>query len=368
MKPDWAQRRTTMLAGADRLRERVQAGLRDEPVATVASAADLDLLTEACIRALTRAGADVAALAILVVDLQRLALQLREHDLVSGTVRLAQAERGLARLRACTSTSVLLDQVCPEVTRSCGFARVLLSRVEAGHWHPWEVNEAVAGESWVAQWNTNSIPLDDSIREGRLLLEHRAALIDDVDAPDIHPIIRAGRSHSYVVAPIVPAGRVLGFLHADHQEDGRACDETDRDVLWRFAEGFGHLYERTALLEQMRGQRRRVRDLLATVDAAMLELTEAGIELSTLGSPGSASPAVGPVRESDRGPADLTPREKEVLELIVAGAANGEIAERLSIGAGTVKTHVKHILAKLGAVNRSQVIARYLGARDPGRG
>jgi DNA-binding CsgD family transcriptional regulator len=37
---------------------------------------------------------------------------------------------------------------------------------------------------------------------------------------------------------------------------------------------------------------------------------------------------------------------------------------RLAIGEGTVKTHVKHILAKLGAVNRSQVIAQYLGFRD----
>ena len=48
-----------------------------------------------------------------------------------------------------------------------------------------------------------------------------------------------------------------------------------------------------------------------------------------------------------------TEREREVLELMVAGATNSTIAERLVITEGTVKSHVKHILRKLGAVNRS---------------
>lgn len=346
---DWAERRTALAARVGALRTRAR------KLVDAAPDADPDALTESCVAALGRPGADVAALGRLVAELQDVALRLREHDVVSGTVRLGQAERGLARLRACTSTATLLDRVCPEVTRSCGFARVLLSRVQAGHWYPWQVNEAVAAEPWVAQWSTNAIPLDEDIREGRLLREHRPALIEDVNALDIHPIIRAGRAHSYVVAPIVPAGRVLGFLHADHLAEGRACDGTDRDVLWRFAEGFGHLYERTALLEQMRTQRGRVRELLTAVDTSMTELTEAEVEL---GTPASAATAPPTLRDL---PTSLTARETEVLELLVAGASNAEIAARLVIGQGTVKTHVKHILAKVGAVNRSQVIARYLG-------
>jgi len=45
-------------------------------------------------------------------------------------------------------------------------------------------------------------------------------------------------------------------------------------------------------------------------------------------------------------------REGEVLELIAAGATNSAIAERLVIAEHTVKSHVKHILRKLGAANR----------------
>jgi DNA-binding NarL/FixJ family response regulator len=41
--------------------------------------------------------------------------------------------------------------------------------------------------------------------------------------------------------------------------------------------------------------------------------------------------------------------------------ANAIIAERLVIKPGTVKAHVKHILRKLDAINRTEAIARYMG-------
>jgi DNA-binding NarL/FixJ family response regulator len=56
----------------------------------------------------------------------------------------------------------------------------------------------------------------------------------------------------------------------------------------------------------------------------------------------------------------LTARELEVLELMATGATNRRIAERLVITDGTVKSHVKRILRKLHAANRSEAVARYL--------
>lgn len=53
---------------------------------------------------------------------------------------------------------------------------------------------------------------------------------------------------------------------------------------------------------------------------------------------------------------ELSPRELEVLKLIVAGNHNHEIGEALKISEKTVKTHVTHILGKLGVDARSQAI------------
>jgi len=53
----------------------------------------------------------------------------------------------------------------------------------------------------------------------------------------------------------------------------------------------------------------------------------------------------------------LTPREREVLELVVTGATNREIAAALYISENTVNFHMKHILAKLHLKNRAQAVA-----------
>jgi DNA-binding NarL/FixJ family response regulator len=53
---------------------------------------------------------------------------------------------------------------------------------------------------------------------------------------------------------------------------------------------------------------------------------------------------------------DLTPREAEVLRLIAAGRSNAEIAAELVVSAATVKTHVNHVFAKIGARDRAQAV------------
>lgn len=54
----------------------------------------------------------------------------------------------------------------------------------------------------------------------------------------------------------------------------------------------------------------------------------------------------------------LSPREREVLQLLAQGLTNREIARTLTVSASTIKIHVEHILAKLGVSDRTQAAVR----------
>jgi len=62
----------------------------------------------------------------------------------------------------------------------------------------------------------------------------------------------------------------------------------------------------------------------------------------------------------------LTPREKQILDLLASGWSTSAIASRLYISQATVRNHVQHILAKLGVHGRLEAILTLFRGRDGG--
>jgi len=123
-----------------------------------------------------------------------------------------------------------------------------------------------------------------------------------------------------------------------------ADDETVVAALQAGARGY---LTKDAGAEEIRGAVERVAAGEAAIDPAVQRQLLAAVQRSE-GPTGS---------EEDELPDGLTPREAEVLELIAAGLSNGEIAERLVVSGATVKSHVNHLFAKIGARDRAQAVA-----------
>lgn len=315
----------------------------------------LATLARACVReAQAQAGLDderARDLYLLALDLQQLALDLHEEELLQRNRRLGDCADGLARLRGLPSAHDLVDVVCHELVDRCGFGRATISSVDHGAWMPKKAYFAADDAAWFDDWVDQTIPLGGLTPEARLLTERRPALVLDTSTGPVHQdiIVESGHSQSYVVAPLISRGTVVGFLHCDHYPTQRQASDVDRDVLWAFAEGFARVHERMALMERIQAQRSQVGTVL---DTALRSLPES---LGVTPRPG------GLISGRLNALAELTARETEVLQLMVAGATNRAIASRLVIAEDTVKSHVKQVLRKLGVTNRAQAIARAAG-------
>jgi len=93
-------------------------------------------------------------------------------------------------------------------------------------------------------------------------------------------------------------------------------------------------------------------------DAGQEEILDA-IRLVSLGETYLPARIVQKVAEGMRKP-ELSPREIEVLQCVAAGKSNREIGVQLYIAEGTVKTHVKSVLEKLGVIGRTAAVREAL--------
>jgi two-component system, NarL family, response regulator LiaR len=74
-------------------------------------------------------------------------------------------------------------------------------------------------------------------------------------------------------------------------------------------------------------------------------------------SPEAAQVLIQDMKEPSAPAYDLTDREVEILNLMVEGLANNDIAERLVVSQSTVKFHVSNVLSKLGVSSRTEAVA-----------
>jgi DNA-binding NarL/FixJ family response regulator len=90
-------------------------------------------------------------------------------------------------------------------------------------------------------------------------------------------------------------------------------------------------------------------------EQAAIDLQFAPPAVAAATEPATAAMATGGIAARQRIDAILTPRQRDVFELIVQGMSNKEIARNLQLAEGTVKIHIKALFAKLGVRRRAAV-------------
>lgn len=286
---------------------------------------------------------------------------------------LAAVHGSLTRLREMRTAEAMIAHAPRAVCEACGFDRAVLYRVRgdelvAESFHV--VGDPDTAAKLLEFSRAQPLRMEQGNRELEMIRRRIPMAIHDVmtDPHGFHPQAEVYDVHSYVAAPILPEGKVIGFVHADHRHKPRRVDEFDRDAIWAFAEGLGFAIERARLTERLRAQGEELQELLRRAQAVVGEYLEAEVEIVTAGGDGSAATRTAEAliagRASNNSELDalLSRREREVLAFLARGCSNAQIAAQLVIADETAKTHVKRILRKLGVNNRVEAAAMWLRA------
>lgn len=285
----------------------------------------------------TTACADIQRTTALLARIRTVEADLAAADAASSATHLRMTAQAIARLHGAHGVDDLLSRAA-DAMGTLGFDRALVSTTEGQHWHLHTM--FVAGDKpWadaiIAAGRESSPTLDGHLVESDIVERARPGLVFDVQHNPrvVRPLVEMTRCSSYAVAPLTMNGSVVGLVHGDYYFQQREADATARALLAVFAAGLGHALAGASLLDGVTALRTGL-DRLA----------------------GSATPAL---PGHTQGPA-LSAREIDVVELLSAGKANRQIARELAISEATVKTHITHILRKLGAANRAEAVAYWL--------
>jgi len=308
---------------------------------------------------------DVAAL-LLRSELAQVSLKdamlARNNEMVLG------AQEALGSLRSIASVATLAERA-PAVAYRMGFSRVLFSRIREGTWvacSAWAGEDDEFAQTMVQVGAANPRRLSGPLLESEMVRRQVPILVRDPQSnPRVHPeLVAVTRTLAYVAAPVLTWGKPVALLHADRSAERPGVYEVDRDVLGMFAEGLGVAFERNLMMDRLQAMRcaadEHVRAVNALADDFTVEVMElAGHASAPVEGLMTTQDAPQPTTAAPEGGHSLTARETDVLRALAAGKTNAQIALSLFVSEGTVKSHVKHILRKLGAANRTDAVARY---------
>jgi DNA-binding CsgD family transcriptional regulator len=260
----------------------------------------------------------------------------------------------MTRLSSLDSVARLVAAAPREACRAVGFERAMLSHIRGDRVAFASVSfeaEPIMAADFARLARAVRPRLDRCAPEHEAVVRQMPVLVRDAQAATglFRPLTHVARTSSYVVAPIVRDGHTVGLLHADHFGGDRVLDELDRELLWTFATGVGWAMDDIAGRNRRRARPRAAAGAPPAGDRSP-EGRMGGAELD-----GELSGAPGRL-------ATMTARELEVLELMSDGASNAAIGKALVISQATVKSHVRHILRKLGAANRTEAVSLFLAS------
>lgn len=319
------------------------------------------------------AGRKPARAADLGEELARLtARRARERERAS-THRLQTLERihaSLARLRALPDLRSLVAAAGEELAHCCEFDRSAVSRIRGSYWRAETIWTQPGHDPALTRRIVEALgewmPLEVGVLEGELVRRREPALVRAEADRAEDEVMVISHSRARVAAPVFAAGRVVGIVQADCFGSGRELTASDCDNIASFADGFGLVFERTALLERLDRQRTCVRQAFEATERQLGRLEEEGTALVRHDRESVAAVRRAAARHAPPpSPIDnlLTAREQQVVELMATGARNRQIAEELVISEETVKSHARAISRKLRASSRADAVSRYLRLR-----
>jgi DNA-binding CsgD family transcriptional regulator len=273
------------------------------------------------------------------------ARQMRAGDRVD-VVRSLTA--GIRRMKKAGSLQGLGRQACTELCDVLGFDSALLSFVEDDGFVVEESDHGIGGPTVIRR--------RDCPAERACIRMRDTTATNDAEMPASPGYQELLGSENYLVAPVIAKSRVVALIHVGRRSEGGVTTD-DVDVLDAFASAYSLLHERMLNTERVQQQRTSIARAAARLTEEADRIAAAAISFDAEDDTRAEPPTIA---ADSALAATLSHRERQVFERLVLGASNAEIADELVITIETVKTHVKRILRKIGAINRSEAIALYM--------